>query len=330
MGKLKVVPLAGRIGAEIRGVELGPRLDADQIAAIREAWLRHKVVFFRNQKHLDDETQEHLAPIFGGAPMAHPTVPSADGSRFIYEVSSQRGAASMWHTDVTWIDAVPRGSILRALKVPPVGGDTIWASTAAAYGDLPEGLRQFADDRWVLHSNGSEYVSDRVEERRDGTGSGGSFWTDFQSTVFETVHPLVHVHPETGERCLLLGQFVRRIIGTTPRRTAQLYRVLQSFITRPENTDRWRWRAGDVVVWVNRATQHYALADYGDALRTMRRVSIEGQPSVSIDGRRGRTIRRGTPAATVAAQRPRPVRMLRPAGTVRSSRRTSPPDARLT
>jgi taurine dioxygenase len=287
---LEIVPLTGRIGAEIRGVHLEPDLDAETAAAIHHAWLRHKVIFLRNQDHLDDPAQEGLAWIFGGASMAHPTVPAADGTEYIYELDSRLGAANYWHTDLTWSDRLPRGSILRAVVIPFCGGDTLWANTATAYDDLSPRLRAVADRGWGVHSNGLGEALDGVDQADNTSESEREFWSAFQSTVFETWHPLVHDHPETHEPCLLLGKFLRRIAGMSVRRSAALYALFQSYITRPENTVRWHWAVGDVAVWDNRATQHYAIADYGDALRIMHRVSIDGEPTVSLYGRPARTI----------------------------------------
>ena len=281
MDKLEVVPLTGRIGAEVRGVRLTPDLRPSTARSIHESWLQHKVLFFRGQHHLDDATQEALAWIFGGDAMAHPTVPAPVGTGFIYELDSRLGAASYWHTDLSWAPELPRGAILRAVEVPSCGGDTLWANTATAYDDLSPRLRAVAERRWALHSNAP--VRDGGGPDQEST-SQRAFWAAFHSTVFETWQPLVHVHPETRERCLLLGMFLRRIAGMPVRRSAALYAVLQGYVTRPENTVRWHWAAGDVAVWDNRATQHYATADYGDARRVMRRVSFDGAPTASVYG----------------------------------------------
>jgi alpha-ketoglutarate-dependent taurine dioxygenase len=298
MTQIEVVPLTGRIGAELRGVRLTPDLDPDTAEAVHAAWLRHKVVFFRDQAHLDDVAQEGLAQIFGGASMPHPTVPAAQGTAFIYELDSRLGSASYWHTDLSWARALPRGSILRAVVVPPFGGDTLWANTATAYQDLPPRLRSVVDHGWALHSNGSgddmdsSGPGDGTAEKTTEKSTEKAFWSAFRSTVFETWHPLVHVHPETRERCLLLGRFLRQISGLSLRRSASLHATLESYVTRPENSVRWHWRAGDVAVWDNRATQHYATADYGTARRIMHRVSIDGEPTVSLYGRPSRTTQR--------------------------------------
>jgi taurine dioxygenase len=121
----------------------------------------------------------------------------------------------------------------------------------------------------------------------------------FTATVYETEHPLVHVHPETGERALILGHFLQKFVGLSSRDSAHLFQVFQDHVIQPENTVRWRWSAGDVAIWDNRATQHRAVDDYGDAQRIVRRVTIDGEVPVSIDGRRS-VVRKG-PAAVPAA-----------------------------
>ncbi|HET6471447.1 MAG TPA: TauD/TfdA family dioxygenase [Pseudomonadales bacterium] len=285
---LSVHPIAGRIGAEIRGVRLSGDLDKKTVEGIRRALNEYKVVFFRGQQHLDDAGQEAFAQRLG-KPVAHPTVPVKDGSSYLLEIDSERGGrANSWHTDVTFVDAYPFASILRAVVIPPVGGDTQWANTVAAYRDLPQELRDLADRLWAVHSNEYDYAARRPaasdEEAR-------RYRDTFTSTVYETEHPLVHVHPETGERSLLLGHFVKRIVGLSTADSAHLFALLQNHVIAPENTVRWRWNAGDVAIWDNRATQHYAVNDYGDQRRVVRRVTLDGVVPVSVDGRRSRTIK---------------------------------------
>jgi alpha-ketoglutarate-dependent taurine dioxygenase len=282
-----VVPIAGRIGAEIRGVRLSADLGAGVTSQIREAWLKHKVLFFRNQQHLDEAAQESLTTIFGAAPIGHPTVPAITGTRFITELDSRYGGrANSWHTDVTFVDAYPRASILRALVVPTSGGDTTWANTAAAYQDLSSELRELADKLWAVHTNEYDYQARRTKSTADDL----KYYDEvFTSTVYETEHPVVRVHPETGERTLLLGHFVKKLIGLSSFDSAHLFQVFQDHITKLENTVRWRWAVGDVAVWDNRATQHYAINDYGDQHRLVRRVTVDGDVPVGVDGRRSVT-----------------------------------------
>lgn len=294
---IEIVPIAGRIGAEVRGVRLSANLDAATVSKIREAWLRYKVLFFRNQHHLDDVSQETLTSLFDGKPVAHPTVPVAQGSDFILELDSRYGGrANSWHTDVTFVDAYPKATILRALVVPQRGGDTVWANTETAYQDLSPALRELADKLWAIHSNQYDYLARKPHSSPEEVRR---YHEVFTSTVYETEHPVVRVHPETGERSLLLGHFVKNIVGLSSHDSAHLFQVLQEHVTRLENTVRWRWSVGDVAIWDNRATQHYAINDYGDQLRVMHRVTVEGDVPVSVDGRRSVT-RSKTPRVPTA------------------------------
>ncbi len=278
---LEVVPVAGRIGAEIRGVRLSPDLDQETVDAIQDALLRYKVIFFRGQQHLDDAAQESFAKKFGEL-YAHPTVPVRQGTDSILELDSSRGGgrANSWHTDITFVDAYPKASILRAVVVPAAGGDTVWANTASAYRDLPDELRNLADRLWALHTNEYDYAAFR-EESEDVQRHRKIF----TSTVYQTEHPVVRVHPETGERHLLLGGFAKKIIGFSSSDSARLLSILQEHIARLENTVRWHWSVGDVVIWDNRATQHYAINDYGNQHRVVRRVTVAGDVPVGVDGR---------------------------------------------
>lgn len=297
---LDIQPVAGRMGAEIRGVRLSGDLDDATIRAIDDAVVRHKVVFFRDQTHLDDATHEAFAARFGD-PVAHPTVPVAEGSRYLLELDSREGyAASSWHTDVTFVDAYPKGSILRAITVPQAGGDTLWANGETAYDGLQEPLRQLVNTLWAVHSNDYDYAATLGAAAIDaGLAERSKYHKSvFASTVYETEHPVVRVHPVSGQRSLLLGHFVRRFVGLNEADSARILGVLQDHITRPENTVRWRWAPGDVAFWDNRATQHRAIADFALQRRTLRRATINGDVPVGIDGRQSRTIRKEKLAET--------------------------------
>lgn len=297
-GPLEVVPVGGRIGAEVRGVQLSGDLDDATVAGIRAALNRHKVIFFRDQQ-LDNDGHEAFAARLG-APVAHPTVPVAEGSRYLLDLESREGfAASTWHTDVTFALAYPEASILRAIEVPEAGGDTLWANTHTAYEDLPAPLKALVNDLRAIHSNSYDYANvfantsdDRAEQYRKV----------FASTVYETEHPVVRVHPETGERHLLVGQFVQRFVGLNLADSQRIFAILQDHITKPENTVRWNWRAGDVAIWDNRATQHRAIADFGGQHRHLRRATIAGTVPVGIDGRPSRAIKPEPQPHAIAAE----------------------------
>lgn len=303
---LDIRPVAGRIGAVIHGVTLSGDLDDATIAAIDAAVVRHKVVFFRDQQHLTDADHEGFAARFGD-PVAHPTVPVAAGSRYLLELDSKEGyAASSWHTDVTFVDAYPKGSILRALTVPEAGGDTLWANGETAYDSLPEPLRLLANSLWAVHSNDYDYAAQLASAPAQASPETARERSAYQknvfaSTIYETEHPVVRVHPVSGQRSLLLGHFVKRFVGFSAGDSARLFSLLQDHVTRPENTVRWRWQAGDVAFWDNRATQHRAIADFGLQRRTLRRATVNGDVPVGIDGRASHTTRKERAASTQSA-----------------------------
>ena len=279
---IEVHRIAGHIGAEIRGVRLGGDLDPATVAAIRQALVDHKVVFFRDQLHLDDQGQEAFAELIG-TPLAHPTMPAREGTRYVLEFNSEEGGrAASWHTDATFIPAYPMASILRPVVLPAYGGDTVWANTAVAYDELPPALREQVDQLWAIHSNVRDFSSKHAQL--------AAKIEVFTATVYATEHPVVRVHPVSGQRTLLLGHFLREFLGHTPEETQSLYLRLQRHLTSLEYTVRWRWRLGDVAMWDNRATQHYAIDDYGDQTRIVRRVTLSGDVPVAIDGRSSRLL----------------------------------------
>lgn len=288
-GAVQVRQIGGRIGAQIDGVRLGGDLPTDTVAEIRAALLRHKVVFFRGQHHLDDEGHLAFGQQLGALTTAHPTVNTGTGR--VFTLTANRGmAANSWHTDVTFVDRVPAFSILRGVQIPSYGGTTNWANTVAAYDALPEPLKALVDHLWAVHSNDYDYAA-FSENALSNTSTNTTFTReDFVSTTFETAHPVVRVHPETGEKALLLGHFVRRFEGFNQLDSSTLFNLLQNRVTRLENTVRWHWQEGDVAIWDNRATQHYAVADFDEQPREVRRVTVAGDVPVSPSGERSRII----------------------------------------
>lgn len=285
---LEIHPVAGRIGAEIRGVHLSGELDAATVEAIQQALVDYKVLFFREQTQLDDQRQEAFAHLLG-EPVAHPTVPVREGTRYLLELDGAEGQrANSWHTDVTFVDAYPKASILRSVVAPAYGGDTLWANTATAYSGLPIELRELADKLTAVHSNEYDYAGAKPDVTAEKLER---YRKVFTSTVYETEHPVVRVHPISGEKSLLLGHFVKRIKGYSQADSAHLFGLLQSHVIRQENTVRWRWQAGDVAIWDNRSTQHYAIDDYGTQDRVVRRVTLKGEVPVGVNGQRSQTIK---------------------------------------
>ncbi|MCI1037279.1 MULTISPECIES: TauD/TfdA dioxygenase family protein [Pseudomonadaceae] len=273
---IQIKPVAGRIGAELSGVKLGGNVSEENFSVIHQALLKYKVLFFRDQ-HLDDAEHEAFSQRFGEQ-VPHPTLRSEANSTAILNLDAKETRANSWHTDVTFVANYPKISILRGVVIPPYGGDTVWANTAAAYADLPAPLNRLADNLRALHTNLYDYAAPHASALK-------RYREQFTADVYETEHPLVRVHPESGERSLLLGHFVKHIQGVSQNDSKQLLRLFHDRITHLDNTVRWRWQAGDVVIWDNRATQHVAINDYGDAQRIVRRTTIDGDVPVGVDGR---------------------------------------------
>ncbi|MGX6511569.1 TauD/TfdA dioxygenase family protein [Rhodococcus sp. SJ-2] len=284
-GGIVVTKLGEHIGARIDGVKLSGALSPETVEAIRYALAANKTIVFQEQQHLDDESQWAFAGLLGTQTQSHPTVHSK-GTRLL----PIEGAANSWHTDVSFVDRIPKASILRAVTIPPYGGATTWASTTAAYEQLPDALRSLVDNLWALHTNLYDYAekfdagsSTLVDERNQ-------YQEEFRRNTYETIHPVVRVHPQTGERSLLLGHFVKEFVGLKSSETAALLQLLQARVTKLENTFRWAWSPGDVAIWDNRATQHYGIADFGGHTRRLHRITLAGDLPVGVDGTESRVV----------------------------------------
>ena len=280
---IDVRKVGGNIGAEIGAVQVSGELDRAVVAEIRRALLRHRVVFLRRQQRVDERVQLQFAQRLGTATKPHPTV-TGDG-RAILPIDSEQGRANSWHTDVTFVDRIPAISILRAVTLPPYGGTTVWANTVRAYDTLPAPLKALAERLRAVHSNLYDYAGTQGEQRLGGVDvKEQAYREEFEHLEFETEHPVVRIHPETHEPSLVLGHFVRRFVGLGTTDSADLLELLQRHVTRLENTVRWTWALGDIAIWDNRSTQHYAVADYDDHPRLLHRITLAGDLPVGIDG----------------------------------------------
>jgi taurine dioxygenase len=283
---VQVVKLGKHIGARLDGVRLGGDLDAAAVAGIRDALHEHKVIFFREQHHLTEDGQYEFARLLGTPTTPHPTVTS-HGVKSL-AIDSHHGRANSWHTDVTFVDRIPKASVLRAVTLPGYGGSTTWASTVAAYESLPEPLKRLAESLRARHTNQYDYAATHEKDADDDVVSENvkAYRAEFRSTYYETEHPVVRVHPETGERALLLGHFIKNFVGLTTTESQELFRLFQDRVVRLEHTTRWTWAPGDVAIWDNRATQHYAIDDYdGAEHRQLTRITLAGDIPVGVDGR---------------------------------------------
>jgi alpha-ketoglutarate-dependent sulfate ester dioxygenase len=281
---IDVTPIAGHIGAEIRGVDLTRPLDAPTVATVREALLRWKVVFLRDQ-FIDQAQHLAFARAFGEPTPAHPTLPAAfpefpeillldNGGHARPDASN---IESRWHTDVTFLPAPPMASILRGVVVPPYGGDTQWTNLVVAYERLSAPLRDLCDGLHAVHHNA-------LPIERGELSSG--LREQFMARPIRSVHPVVRVHPETGERALFVNpNFTDYIVELSRREGAHLLALLYEQIANPEFTCRFRWEPGSIAFWDNRATAHLVPTDVPAGMhRSMQRITLAGDAPVGVDG----------------------------------------------
>ena len=280
--QLDIAPLSGTIGAEIRNVDLHGPLADETVAAIRQALLDYKVIFLPGQ-HLSSAEHKDFALYFGETTNAHPVVPGIDEHREVFEIDytaarkileeqqSEYGDRDKWHTDVTFVETPPLGSILNAIVIPPAGGDTLWADTNAAYEGLSEPIRHLLDGLTAVH-DGTRSFGKLLKALGKGEWDGKEF-----TELVPVEHPVVRTHPETGRRSLFVNPgFTIKIKGLTGKESDTLLTFLYRHMATPEYVVRYRWEEGDLGFWDNRTTMHYAIGDYGDAHRVIQRVTIKG------------------------------------------------------
>ncbi|EPJ37536.1 putative dioxygenase [Streptomyces afghaniensis 772] len=278
---IEIRKVTANIGARVEGVDITKPLDQETYIALREALNAHKALVF-DAEGLDDAGQQAFARHFGDITAAHPTVSSVDGAPNVLPVDSEGGrAANHWHTDVTFVLNPPQATSLRSITVPPYGGETLIASSAAAYRNLPESLRSLADTLWAEHTNDYDYAV--PEEDVDEVQAARR--AQFTSIKYRTAHPVVRVHPLTGERGLFIGGFAQRIVGLSPGESRKILDLLQAYVVRPENVLRHRWSPNQLVVFDNRITQHYAVDNYDGLPRRLHRVTVAGDIPVGIEGK---------------------------------------------
>lgn len=275
-------------GAEIFGVDLKRPLSAQQARDIWHALLRWKVVFFRDQ-HLDHAQHVAFARALGQPTIGHVLYGHEEGFPEVYSVAKRRERHTHmdpdpirpwtgWHTDLTTIVNPPAASILRGVTIPPYGGDTQFANLVAAYNALSAPLRKFIDGLRGIHGYGKVT---------------GNALTQTSRKSFSSEHPLVRVHPETGERALYVSPaFLRTIVGLTARESQALLELLWEHLVRPEFVVRFRWNTGDIAMWDNRATAHLAPEDIfeTDFDRQLYRITLVGDVPVGVDGAPSKSI----------------------------------------
>lgn len=271
--KLDVKPIAGALGAEIGGVDLSKDLDADCVAAIRQALLDHLVIFFRDQT-LSPARFSSFARYFG-EPVAYPFVKGLDGFPEIIEVAKLEhervNFGGVWHSDTTYLEQPPMGSLLYGRELPPYGGDTLFANQYLAYETLSPGMRRFLDGSVGISSSAKADVSRTREDRIKSSG------TEEARKELTAAHPAVRTHPETGRRALYVNTaHTVRFADMTEEESAPILAYLFQHQIKPEFTCRFVWQPGSLAFWDNRAAQHNPVNDYHGFRRIMHRITLAG------------------------------------------------------
>ena len=277
---ITVHPVSPALGAEVAGVDLSRRLGAEEFDTVHRALLDHGVVFLRDQEVQPRDLVDFAARF--GPLNVHPMMKPLDGYPAILEIvknpEDRHNFGGSWHTDLSYLARPALASLLYAREIPPVGGDTLFASMYLAYEALSDGLKGLLSGLRAVHDTRRIYTPD-AQRRLGGTiGDAASMRRNRPENQHEeAVHPVVRTHPETGRRALYVNcNFTSRFEDMTEAESAPLLDFLFTHLQRPEFTCRFRWTEGAVALWDNRCTQHYALNDYHGHRRVMHRVSIEG------------------------------------------------------
>ncbi len=266
---MEVRRLSGALGAEVFGVDLSGEFSAQRI---RELFLEHQVIFFRDQKL--DPAQFMAFARRMGSPVEYPFVKGIAGFPEVIEVKKleheRHNFGGIWHSDTAYLETPPMGSMLLAREVPPQGGDTEFASQYAAYEALSEGMRRLIDGLVAVNSSSRADVSRTREDRIASDGKN-------EKAEYSAEHPVVRTHPETGRKALYVNcAHTARFKEMTEEESAPLLAFLFRHQVRAEFTCRFRWQVGSLAFWDNRCTQHNPLNDYHGHRRVMHRITLAG------------------------------------------------------
>lgn len=277
--KIEVIRRGATLGAEIRGVDFSRAIDRATADAIHDALMAHKVVFFR---HAAMNPAQHVA--FGrlfGELTVHPFVPHLEEHPEIVVLDNHKDnpvfSTDVWHSDETFRLVPPKGSILRCIRRPPTGGDTLWADMGAAYANLSDKMQHFLSGLEAIHDfQNFRHKFDHLPPREKHEKLAA-----MEEELPNPVHPVVRTHPVTGQKILFVNeQFTIAIKGMREDESRALLHFLCEQPRIPEYQFRFHWEVGDMVFWDNRPTQHYAANDYYPERRTMQRVTIKGEQPV--------------------------------------------------
>lgn len=275
---MKIERLSPALGAIISGIDLNATLNDEAQQGLQAALVEHQVLFLR-QQFLQAEQQRDLARLFGDLHI-HPIYPAHERVAEVMVLDSHKQDLrdnELWHTDVTFIQTPPLGCVLSAQQVPEFGGDTLWASSTAAYAALSKPMQALLDGLSASHDIRKSFPAARFAI----TEADAARFEKAKQDHPPVSHPVVRTHPVSGKKGLFVSEgFTTHINELTEAESEALLRFLFAHATHPNFQVRWHWQAGDVAIWDNRATQHFANFDYGAAHRIMHRATVLGDKPV--------------------------------------------------
>ena len=282
MGELKAASLTPTIGAELSGLDFSKPLSQTDYDAVYHALLEHKVIFFRDQ-NLSPESHLAFARSFGEAEPPHPFYPHHDDHPQVMLLDfgpDNPPSTDQWHTDVTFKDDPPFSSILYSVEIPPVGGDTLWCSTTAAYDALPDAIKTEISGRRAIHD-----MNDFRNKYTKGEPDGAATKLDQAYQKFgSALHPMVKYHPITGKPALHINPgFTLQIEGSSAAQSRRLLTYLFDHMNQPQFQVRFKWTKNCIAMWDNRCTMHYALGDYLPHRRLMHRVTVTNDARADVE-----------------------------------------------
>ena len=268
---IEVIPTAGALGAEIYGLDLSGELSDTEFEALRQAWLDFEVVFFRDQA-ITPESHASLANRFGSPQLheAYPHVPGFPQITILENDEANPSKIEKWHTDMTFRQNPPLGSILHGVIIPARGGDTLFASMSAAYEGLSDSMQQFLSSLTAIHDFSHGFRESLAEP------GGRERLAQMVADNPPVEHPVIREHPESGKKIIYVNSlFTVAIKDMKPKESDALLAFLFDHVTTPEYTCRFHWQPNSVAFWDNRIVQHKPVNDYYPQHRKMQRITID-------------------------------------------------------
>jgi taurine dioxygenase len=288
---MEIRRVAGALGAEVSGVDLKQAISASQAAEISQALLNHQVIFFHDQEITPAQFMAFAQCM--GEPIEYPFVKGIEGFAHIIEVKKLEhetvNFGGIWHSDTTYLDEPPMGSMLLAKEVPPYGGDTMFANQYMAYDTLSSTMKGLLADLQGISSSAKADVSKKREDRiksdgKDDAKFGDKFGNKGAASVtrqYEAFHPIVRTHPKTGRKSLYVNvAHTSGIVGMTPEESAPILNFLFAHQVKAEFTCRFSWRPHSIAFWDNRCALHNPINDYHGFRRVMQRITLRGDKPI--------------------------------------------------